>query len=127
MLCFTIETAVGGCEGRRCERAGAAMLAYAHPCSVLGGYRRVGPPLGSGVTGGEADWNGGFQVVLGCGCCAIGKFSAELLALTWAACLTLAALLGTPSIQRRWRRCKEEWGMRLPASVVLLGNLVASA
>ena len=28
MRCFTIETAVGGCEGRRCETAGAAMLAY---------------------------------------------------------------------------------------------------
>ena len=29
MLCFTIETAVGGCEGRRCGTAVAAMLAYA--------------------------------------------------------------------------------------------------
>ena len=29
MLCFTIETAVGGCEGRRCETAVAAMVAYA--------------------------------------------------------------------------------------------------
>ena len=28
MLCFTIETAVRGCEGRRCETAGAAMVAY---------------------------------------------------------------------------------------------------
>ena len=27
MLCFTIETAVGGCEGRRCETAVAAMFA----------------------------------------------------------------------------------------------------
>ena len=29
MLCFTVETAVGGCEGRRCETAVAAMVAYA--------------------------------------------------------------------------------------------------
>ena len=28
MLCFTIETAAGGCEGRRCETAVAAMVAY---------------------------------------------------------------------------------------------------
>ena len=33
LLCFTIETAVGGCEGRRCETAVAAMLAYARICS----------------------------------------------------------------------------------------------
>ena len=29
MLCFTIETSVGGREGRRCETAVAAMIAYA--------------------------------------------------------------------------------------------------
>ena len=28
-LCFTKETAVGGCEGRRCETAIAAMVAHA--------------------------------------------------------------------------------------------------
>ena len=33
MLRFTIETAVGGCEGRRCETAIAAMLAYARVSS----------------------------------------------------------------------------------------------
>ena len=33
MLCFTMETAVGGCEGRRCERAVAAVVAYASLCS----------------------------------------------------------------------------------------------
>ena len=37
MLCFTIETAVGGCEGRRCETAGAAMLAYGRLCSRIAG------------------------------------------------------------------------------------------
>ena len=33
MLRFTIETAVRGCEGRRCETAVAAMLAYGGLCS----------------------------------------------------------------------------------------------
>ena len=56
MRCFTIETAAGGCEGRRCETAVAAMLAYA----------RIGPPLGSVIPGGQTHWNGGFKVALGC-------------------------------------------------------------
>ena len=31
MLCFTIETAVGGCEGRRCEKAaGLATVALCY-------------------------------------------------------------------------------------------------
>ena len=51
MLCFTIKTAVGGCEGR-CERAGA--VAYARLCSAMGGYRRIGAPLGSGIVGRES-------------------------------------------------------------------------
>ena len=33
LLCFTIETAARGREGRRCETAGAAMVAYARLCS----------------------------------------------------------------------------------------------
>ena len=37
MLCFTIETAVCGCEGRRCETAVAAMLAYGRLCSPIVG------------------------------------------------------------------------------------------
>ena len=37
MLCFTIETAVGGCEGRRCETAVAAMVAYGRLCSPIVG------------------------------------------------------------------------------------------
>ena len=57
MLCFTIETAVSGCEGKRCETAVAAMVAYARLWSG-----RIGPPLGSGQT----HCNGGFQVALGC-------------------------------------------------------------
>ena len=39
MLCFTKETAVGGCEGRRCETAGAAMVANGRPCSPTGKCR----------------------------------------------------------------------------------------
>ena len=49
MLCFAIKTAVGGCEGRRCETAGAAMVAYARLCSLM---LRIGPPLGSASAGG---------------------------------------------------------------------------
>ena len=56
MLCFTIETAVGGSEGKRCETAVAAMLAYG----------RIGAPLGSEIAGGETHCNGSLQVVLGC-------------------------------------------------------------
>ena len=56
MLCFTIETAVGGCEGRRCETAGAAMV----------GYGQIAPPLGSAIAGGQTHCNGGFQVAMGC-------------------------------------------------------------
>ena len=37
MLCFTIETAVGGCEGGRCETAVAAMLAYGRLRSIMFG------------------------------------------------------------------------------------------
>ena len=37
MLCCTIETAVGGCEGRMCETAGAAMVAYARLWSAIVG------------------------------------------------------------------------------------------
>ena len=37
MLCFTLDTAVGGCEGRRCETAVAAMLAYGRLCSPMVG------------------------------------------------------------------------------------------
>ena len=51
-LCFTIETAVGGCEGRRCETTVAAMLAYG----------RIGPALGSVIAGGgQTHCNGGFK------------------------------------------------------------------
>ena len=55
MLCFTIETAVGGCEGRRCETAVAAMVAYG----------RIGAPLGSEIIGCESHCNGGVKVALG--------------------------------------------------------------
>ena len=41
MLRFTIETAVGGCEGRRCETAGAAMVAYGRLCAPIGAYARL--------------------------------------------------------------------------------------
>ena len=41
MLCFTIETVVGGCEGRRCETAVAAMLAYGRLCSPMVAYARL--------------------------------------------------------------------------------------
>ena len=51
MLCFTIETAVGGCEGRRCETVRAAMVAYARLCSPMLDYGRIGPPLGSAIAG----------------------------------------------------------------------------
>ena len=52
-LCFTIETAVGGREGRRCWTAGAAMVAYARLWSDRGAI-------------GQTHCNGGFQVGLGC-------------------------------------------------------------
>ena len=52
MPCFTIETAVGGCEGRRCEMAGAAMLAYGRLCSPMVADGRIGAPLGSEIAGG---------------------------------------------------------------------------
>ena len=48
--CFTIETAVGGCESRRCATAVAAMVAYGWS---MGAYARSGPPLGSEIAGGE--------------------------------------------------------------------------
>ena len=51
MQCFTIQTAVGGCEGRRCETAVAAMVAYARLWSPMLAYRGIGPPLGSAITG----------------------------------------------------------------------------
>ena len=41
MLRFAIETAVGGCEGRRCETAGAAMVAYVRLWSAMVGYGRL--------------------------------------------------------------------------------------
>ena len=44
MLRFTIKTAVGACEGRRCETAVAAILAYG----------RIGAPLGSEIAGKNA-------------------------------------------------------------------------
>ena len=51
MLCFTIETAVRQCEGRRCETAVADMLAYGRLCSPMvayarlwSPYARIGPP-----------------------------------------------------------------------------------
>ena len=49
MLCFTIETAVGGCEGGRCETAGAAMLAYGR--------------LWAGIVGSVRHWEVVVQVV----------------------------------------------------------------
>ena len=45
MLCFTIETAVCGCEGRMCETAVAAMVAYARLWSPMLAHARIGPPL----------------------------------------------------------------------------------
>ena len=65
MLCFTIEMAMGGCEGGRCETAVAAMLAYVRLCSAMFAYGRIGAPLGSEITDGETHCNGS-QVVLGC-------------------------------------------------------------
>ena len=57
MLCFTIETAVSGCEGRRCETAGAAMLAYGRLWSpTVGSVLHLGP---------ESHCNGGVKVALG--------------------------------------------------------------
>ena len=52
MLCFTVETAVCLCEGRRCKTAVAGMVAYARLWSPMLGYRRIGPPLGSASAGG---------------------------------------------------------------------------
>ena len=40
MLCFTIETAVRLCEGRRCKTAVADMVAYARLCSDIVGSVR---------------------------------------------------------------------------------------
>ena len=79
------------CEGKRCETAVAAMLAYvrlcspmfayAGLCSPMLAYRRIGPPLGSEIVGRESHWNGGLQVVLGLGWsrCAGAHGSAVLL------------------------------------------------
>ena len=50
MLCFTIESA-GGCGGRRCEMAVAAMVAYGHLWSPMLAYAWIGPPLGSVIAG----------------------------------------------------------------------------
>ena len=49
MLCCTIETAVGGCEGRRCETAVAAMVAYGR--------------LWAGIVGSVRHWEVESQVV----------------------------------------------------------------
>ena len=35
--CFTIETAVGGCEGRWCQTEGAAILAHGRLCLIMFG------------------------------------------------------------------------------------------
>ena len=70
MLCFTIETAVRGCEGRRCETAGAAMFAYVRLWSPMVAYRRIGAPLGSASRGCESHCNCGVKVALG------GRFAA---------------------------------------------------
>ena len=53
ILCFTIETAVGGCECRRCETAVAAMVAYARPCQTHcnGGFEFGAVLLGNGIAG----------------------------------------------------------------------------
>ena len=66
MLCFTIETAVGGCAGRRCETAGAAMVAYACLCLPMVAYARLTSDRCSGneIVGCESHCSGGFQVVL---------------------------------------------------------------
>ena len=42
MLCFTIETAVRQCEGRRCETAVADMVAYARLWSPMLASCRIG-------------------------------------------------------------------------------------
>ena len=61
MMCFTIETVAGGCEGGRCETAVAGMLAYGRLCSPM-----VAPvPLGSEIIGSESHCNGGVWVALG--------------------------------------------------------------
>ena len=52
MLCFTIETAVRLCEGRRCKTAVADMVAYARLWSPMLASCRIGPPLGSASAGG---------------------------------------------------------------------------
>ena len=64
--CFTIETAVGGREGRRCQTAVSVMFAYARLWSPMLAYGRIGPPLGSVIAGCQTYCNGGFQVALGC-------------------------------------------------------------
>ena len=51
MLRFTIETVVGGCEDRRCERR----LRVCSPMVVyMVAYGRIGPPLGSEIVGRES-------------------------------------------------------------------------
>ena len=59
MLHFTMEMAVGGCEGRRCETAGAAMVAYGRLCSASA-------PLRNGIAGDQTHCNGGFQGATSC-------------------------------------------------------------
>ena len=51
MLCFTIETAVRLCEGRRCKMAGADMFTYVGLWSPIFAYIRIGPQLGSASVG----------------------------------------------------------------------------
>ena len=55
MLCFTIETAAGGCEGRWCRRRVRAMVGYARLCSDMVGYARGSPHCNDGSEVGRCD------------------------------------------------------------------------
>ena len=89
MRCFPIETAVGGCEGSRCETAayarlgpdrcsigkssalkrwfpGGAGLPMVALCNAPAGVHGGAVLLGNVIAGGQRHCNGGFQVALRC-------------------------------------------------------------
>ena len=80
MLCFTIETAVRQCEGRRCETAVADMVAHARPCSPMLAYGRLCSPR----VGSVRDWEVQVQVrkrngMVASRCCWVADGGAVLL------------------------------------------------
>ena len=64
MLRFTIETVRGGCEGGRCQTAGAAMLAHVRLCSPMVAYGRLWSPMVGSVRHWEVESQAVKRIVM---------------------------------------------------------------